>query len=259
MFKASLIENNLFKSAFEAVSSIVGEIQISADVDGLSLKALDQSHITFVTMTLRPELFENYSCDENLKLNIDTEEFIKVLKRLKSDDTLIIEASEDDSKLKLILDSEAKRTFKLNLIDLEYEPPSPPDLEFPSVFKLDFAEFKRTLGDVELFSETITLEYSDEDKKLLSYGAGDYGEASVEGYDMNDDDLDNSHARSKYTIEKIKPMLKADKLTDRILIKLGTDMPLSLTLQHKNFLKAEDLVLAELSYLLAPRIESGEE
>lgn len=262
MFEATIKEITLIKSIFEAVNGIVDEIQINADADGLNMKALDKSHITFITMNLKREIFENYSCDEPMKINIDTDELVKVLKRLKSDDTLIIQSDEDNSKLKLVFESgsnDTRRTFRLNLIDIEYEPPSAPDLEFPSTFKLDFNEFKRTVLDVDLFSDTITLEYKDEDKKLMSYGSGEYGEVTVEGYDVNDEDLDNKNAISRYQIEKIKAMLKADKLSDQILFKLGTNMPLSLSLQHRDFLKGDsELVIAEMSYMLAPRIESEE-
>jgi hypothetical protein len=53
------------------------------------------------------------------------------------------------------------------------------------------------------------------------------------------------------TLEKIKEMLKADKFSDTIVLKLGNDMPLNLSLK---MISDE----GELSFLLAPRIESEE-
>ena len=54
-----------------------------------------------------------------------------------------------------------------------------------------------------------------------------------------------------FSLEKVKEMLKADKFSESAVIRLGNDMPLNLALQM-----ASDE--GELSFLLAPRIESEE-
>ena len=50
---------------------------------------------------------------------------------------------------------------------------------------------------------------------------------------------------------KIREMLKADKFSEEAEISLGTDMPLSLTL---NMVTGD----GKLSFLLAPRLETDE-
>ncbi len=42
MFKAVLSDSNVLKTSFEAISSIVDEVQMKADSDGLRLDALDR-------------------------------------------------------------------------------------------------------------------------------------------------------------------------------------------------------------------------
>ena len=57
MFKAVLSDSNVLKTSFEAISSIVDEVQMQADSDGLRLDALDRSHITFVHLELKSVLY----------------------------------------------------------------------------------------------------------------------------------------------------------------------------------------------------------
>ncbi len=52
MFKAELSDSSILKTSFDAISSIVDEVQIQTDSEGMRLDALDRSHITFVHLRL---------------------------------------------------------------------------------------------------------------------------------------------------------------------------------------------------------------
>lgn len=244
MFKAVLSDSNILKTSFDAISSIVDEVQMQADSEGLRLDALDRSHITFVHLELKPGLFDEFAIDEPLKINVDTEELMKVLKRAKSDD--IVELSVDEGNLIVIFEGEARRRFKIRLIDIEYEAPSPPDLEYPTEFEVPFILLKNSIQDIEIVSDKIVLTVDAD--KFIAEAEGEFGDAKIEY--LHGEKID-TNARSIFSLEKIKEMLKADKFSDTISLKLGNDMPLNLSLK---MISDE----GELSFLLAPRIESEE-
>lgn len=244
MFKAVLSDSNILKTSFDAISSIVDEVQMQADSEGLRLDALDRSHITFVHLELKNGLFDEFICDEPLKINVDTEELMKVLKRSKSDD--IVELSVDEGNLIIIFEGEARRRFKIRLIDIEYEAPSPPGLEYPTEFEVPFVLLKNSIQDIEIVSDKIVL-MVDADK-FVAEAEGEFGDAKIEY--LHGEKID-TNAKSVFSLEKIKEMLKADKFSDIIVLKLGNDMPLNLSLK----MVSEE---GELSFLLAPRIESEE-
>jgi proliferating cell nuclear antigen len=244
MFKAVLSDSNILKTSFDAISSIVDEVQMQADTEGLKLDALDRSHITFVHLELKSGVFDMYSCDEPLKINVDTEELMKVLKRGKSDDML--ELAVDESNLIINFEGEARRTFKIHLIDIEYEPPTPPQLEYPTEFEIPFTLLKNSIQDIDIVSDKISL-IVDEDKFIAS-AEGEFGDATIEY--LHGEKIDDN-AKSVFSLEKIKEMLKADKFSEAVVLRLGNDMPLNLSLKM-----ASDE--GELSFLLAPRIESEE-
>lgn len=244
MFKAVLSDSNILKTSFDAISSIVDEVQMQADSEGLRLDALDRSHITFVHLELKPGLFDEFIIDEPLKINVDTEELMKVLKRAKSDD--IVELSVDEGNLIVIFEGEARRRFKIRLIDIEYEAPSPPDLEYPTEFEVPFILLKNSIQDIEIVSDKIVLTVDAD--KFIAEAEGEFGDAKIEYLHGEKIDI---NAKSIFSLEKIKEMLKADKFSDTILLKLGNDMPLNLSLT----MVSDE---GELSFLLAPRIESEE-
>ncbi|MDI6643805.1 MAG: proliferating cell nuclear antigen (pcna) [Methanobacteriaceae archaeon] len=244
MFKAVLTDPSILKTSFDAISSIVDEVQMQTDNEGLRLDALDRSHITFVHLELKSDLFDEYSCSEPQKINVDTEELMKVLKRAKADD--VLELSLDEGNLIVTFEGEARRVFKIRLIDIEYEAPAPPELEYPTEFEVPFSLLKDSIQDIEIFSDKIIFTV-DEDKFFAS-AEGEFGDAKIEY--LHGEKIEEK-AKSVFSLDKIKEMLKADKFSDVISLRLGNDMPLNLRLK----MVSDD---GELSFLLAPRIESEE-
>ncbi|MDO5827009.1 MAG: proliferating cell nuclear antigen (pcna) [Methanobrevibacter sp.] len=242
MFKAELSNPNILKTSFDAISSIVDEVQIQTDSEGFRLDALDRSHITFVHLELKSSLFDEFVCDEPEKINIDTDEFMKVLKRSKSTDRVIM--SLDEGNFIITFEGEAKRTFKIRLIDIEYESPTPPQLNSPTKFEIPFNLLKDSIQDMDLFSDKITLMVDSE--KFRASAEGEFGDANIEY--IHGEKID-TEAKSVFSLEKIREMLKADKFSEMAIINLGTDIPLYLTLRRVDG-------AGELSFLLAPRIES---
>ena len=244
MFKAELSDPNILKTSFDAISSIVDEVQIQTDSEGLRLDALDRSHITFVHLELKASLFDEFICDEPQKINIDTDELMKVLKRSKSDDRVFM--SLDEGNFILTFEGEAKRTFKIRLIDIEYESPTPPALNHPTKVEIPFSLLKDSIQDMDIFSDKITLMVDSE--KFKAFAEGEFGDANIEY--LHGEKIE-SEAKSVFSLEKIREMLKADKFSDMAIINLGNDVPLYLTLK----MVSGD---GELSFLLAPRIETDE-
>ena len=200
MFKAELSNPNILKTSFDAISSIVDEVQIQTDSEGFRLDALDRSHITFVHLELKSSLFDEFVCDEPEKINIDTDEFMKVLKRSKSTDRVIM--SLDEGNFIITFEGEAKRTFKIRLIDIEYESPTPPQLNSPTKFEIPFNLLKDSIQDMDLFSYKITLMVDSE--KFRASAAGEFGDANIEY--IHGEKID-TEAKSVFSLEKIREIL----------------------------------------------------
>ena len=53
MFKAELSDSSILKTSFDAISSIVDEVQIQTDSEGMRLDALDRSLTNIFVMFLK--------------------------------------------------------------------------------------------------------------------------------------------------------------------------------------------------------------
>lgn len=241
MFKLVLSDPSIFKTSFDAISSIVDEVQIEVDSDGLRLNAIDRSHITYVHLELKESLFDIYECDKPIKLNLDTEELMKVLKRSKSDD--VMELTVDAGSLIITFEGAIKKTFKVKLIDLEYDTPAQPQIEYPININIPITTLKEAIQDIEIVADRVLFDV-DEDKLTLE-AVGEFSDAKVEY--LHGEKITET-AKAIYAIENIKEMLKAEKFADNTYVQFGDDMPLTLVLELLNN-------EGELSFLLAPRIE----
>ncbi|KAF5037393.1 hypothetical protein DSECCO2_565030 [anaerobic digester metagenome] len=242
MFKLILGDSNILKTSFNAIASIVDEVQIRADDEGLRIDALSSDHITFVHLELKVSLFDQYKCDEPIHINVDTEEFMKILKRVDSDD--VVELGVDENNLIISFIGEADRIFKIRLIDISYEAPSPPNLTYPNKFELPFDLLKNSMKDINLVSDKVMFTVNED--RFTAQAEGDFGEAEIRylhGETIVED------VQSVFSLSKISATLKADKFSESALIRLGNDMPLSLTLSD---VPNE----AILNFIVAPRIES---
>lgn len=243
MFKCELSDTNIITSAFESIHLIVDEVQIQVDSDGLRLKALSRAKITFVNLELQSSVFDTYECDTPQSINIDTNEFMKVLKRCKTNDLMVISLT-NDYNLKIEFKSNySDRVFKIRLIDLEYDTPPSPNIPYNNQgVVLPVKVLKDVISDINIFSDRVKFEIKDD--KLHIFEKGSFGECDTEY--LIDEDI-NDTGVSGFSIEKVNELLKAEKFSNLCTLCLGEDVPLTLTYE---------LVTGEglLSFLLAPRL-----
>ena len=244
MFKIELHDSSIFKTIFKSISSIIDEVILECDEEGMRLRGLDRSHITFIQLELKNELFTEYICDTPEKISIDTTELMKVLNRLKSKDVLGL--TTDEGNLIITLTGDATRTFRIKFIDLEYESPQPPRVEYNTCIELPTELLTDSLADIEVFGDRITIQ-TDEDYIMFS-NEGDFGDTEMKylhGQTINET------TRSVFALEKVKDIMKASKISDIIDLYLGNDKPLTIDFEIGND-------EGKLSFLLAPRIDESE-
>lgn len=239
--KLELYNPSIFKEVFDCISHIVDECKLEFSNFGLTINALDKSHITFISLDFKYHLFDTYEVPENESLLIDTVEFIKVLKRCKNDDVLKIET--DESNLILTFEGESTRKYNLRLIDNEYETPKPPALALPVKVNAPSNLIKDTLSDMELFSENFKISVDEDYIRLFADGQiGDTEMKYLHGSNITE------YVKSSYSIDKVKDIFRCSKLSEEVELDIGNDMPIVITFR---LVTGDGLV----SFLLAPRLE----
>jgi len=90
MFEAKLTEGNLLKKIVEAIKDIVTDVNIDVNPSGISLQAMDSSHVALVSLYLSMEGFETYRCDTPSVLGVNVTNLAKVMKLADSEDTITL-------------------------------------------------------------------------------------------------------------------------------------------------------------------------
>merc|ERR1719163_783921 len=146
MFEAKLKEGGILKKIVEAIKDVVSDVNIDVSASGLSLQAMDGSHVALVSLNLSMEGFEHYRCDANMVLGLSIATLAKVMKLASADDAITLQAEQDPSHLKLIFENpknERVTEFTMNLISLDQEHLAIPETEFSSVVTINSGEFTK--------------------------------------------------------------------------------------------------------------------
>lgn len=243
--KMELINNDIFKHCFESVSRIVDEVTCDVDSEGFHMEAIDRSHICFVSLNLTYDLFDTFECEAPERLCLDTNEFMQILKRMKKNDVLGL--SVDENNLIINLMGEVEKTFKIRLIDIDYDAPKSPNLELPVGVEMESNLLKDALGDMDLFGDSLTIEIDTD--YVYIYTNGEFGDANFKY--LHGETGITENVKSSYSIPKLKDIFSASKFSDTVKIMLGNDMPVKFEFHTIG----EDGILG---FLLAPKINQEE-
>ncbi|MFQ5887706.1 MAG: proliferating cell nuclear antigen (pcna) [Candidatus Hydrothermarchaeales archaeon] len=246
MFKATMSDSKLLRSSIDAISNLIDEAGISADNEGLKLRAMDPAHVALVDFQLGKEAFDNFEVTEPLVLGVDLERLNTILKRAGSGEMIGLDLDEDKNMLKIKIKNTSTRTFSLPLIDVSEEELKVPSLDFPSSVEILPNIIKEAIKDAEIVSDHVTLK-TDENNLYIS-AKGDLGNVGVKI--LKDDVIEflsSGEVSSMFSLEYLTDMMKASDLADTVKINLGNDVPVRLDFKAEN---------VQLLFLLAPRIES---
>ena len=246
MFKLVLSDTTIIKEAFNSISKIVDEVVCNIDGEGFRVSAMDRSHICFVFLDLNASVFDEFSCDVPEKICMDTVEFMTVLKRIKKNDVLSL--SNDGNNLIIGLKGDVDREFNIKLIDMNYETPVPPSIEFPVRISVPSNIVNDAITDMNLFSEKLYFIIDDECFTVNTNG--EFGDASFK-YLHGESGINNT-TKASFSIDKLKDIFSASKFSDVVSLNMGNDMPMGMDFE----LVTGD---GKLEYLLAPRLEVDED
>lgn len=105
MFEARLTEALTLKKIVDAIKDLVTDVNIDATPTGLSLQAMDSSHVALVSLTLGQEGFESYRADRAMTLGVSITNLAKVLKLASNEDKIVMKAEEEASSLSITFEN----------------------------------------------------------------------------------------------------------------------------------------------------------
>ena len=207
---------------------------------GLVLKELNKTGKILVHMKLDADKFDVYKYNYHKKkitLGIDIGNLLKCLKCMSHFDTMSWIVDDDDiNKLIIILESEEKKekkTFKLNLMDINEETYDIEPIEFPYLITLPSIDFHKYCKDMAASTDKIEIKATS--NKLYFSGKGENGHAEFEIGETNGGlSITSTTSNSNEIVQgifEIKFLLiftKCTNLCNQVSLLLKNDYPIIL-------------------------------
>lgn len=258
MFEAVLAEGAVLKKLIDAMKDIVTDANLDCAESGISLQAMDSSHVSLVSLALQPELFRMYRCDKSVSLGVNFVSLSKIMKCASNDDKISITAPEDDDTISFMFESEDKITdFDMKLMTLEAEHLGIPETDYVATITMPSAEFARICRDLAIIGENCSISAAKEGVRFAV--DGDLGTGHIT---LRETSQSDAKPEQKVTIKIDEPLelgfalsylnmfTKATPLSATVTLKMAPDVPLVVEYPIDSG--------SHIRYYLAPKIEEDE-
>ncbi len=247
--KITFADARIWRYIISATSKFIEAGYFEIGDEGFKFKALDPSRTALVEFTIPRESFDEFDVSGNHRLVADLESLGKILRSAERDDRISVSWTE--SSITLTFERRGiSRSFTLSLrTEHEIEEIPALDLQLNNEYVTSGTTFYDAIASVEDVGETLWLSGDERSLKLKS--VSDLGEAEIElsldGGTLEDAKVEAPNFSVSFGMEYFSYMKQPIKLSDRVKVRVDSNMPVNLVLEY--------LQGATLSYYVAPRTE----
>lgn len=245
MFKATLSDPGLLKDSIDTIAQLISEGLFKLKDDGIHLMATDRATVAVVNFDMKKQVFDKYQIDQDYSIGINIESFLQILRRAKSKDKLSLEL--EDSKLRIEMKGKYTRSFSIPLLDIsESEVPPIDELEFPNKIQIKTSLLEEGVNDADIVSDHVVMKINSQGFEMESKGDTSNTKMQVNKKFISEMNAEQD-VQATYSLDYLKKMVRASKISDIVKIHLNKDYPMKL-----DFSKPERV---SISFILAPRVE----
>jgi len=255
MFESRLQQAGLLKKVLDAIKDLVTEANFDCSSSGISVQAMDSSHVSLVSLLLRADGFDFYRCDKMRSLGINLSSMSKVLKCASNEDRVTLKAEEDGNSVTFMFETPQQdkiSEFELTVIDIDAEQLGIPDTEYKAVVHMPAQEFQRICRDLTILGETVVVSVTKEGIKFSVSGSLGSGNITCRPTGQVDSNQATTielqePVQLTFALRYLNFFTKATTLADSVTLSMSKDVPLVVEY------RIEDL--GYIRYFLAPKVE----
>ena len=237
-----------FKIFFDVIYDMSSDlVELQFYPDRLVCAVLDRSKTRFFHVEYDDEFFDEYIIDEVNSVVVFVEDLHNLLKSTNRTDVLYLDINDPTMVCKIESDNGNSRVFEFVLPTEMVTSPSAPHIDLPAIFECNVSDLKQSVKDIGLIgSDLYRLVVSDGQLTVMTSDDIATKYANTIQVDLQNPE-DNLVCSSAFTLEYVSQMLKFDKITKDVTLKLGSDMPLFYTFK-------DELMGVTVNGMIAPRI-----
>jgi len=236
MFEARLLQGATLKKLVEAMKDLVTDANLDCSASGISLQAMDSSHVSLCAVMLRADLFDHYRCDRSVALGINFASLSKILKCAGNEDIITMKADDEGEAINFMFETQNLdkiSDFEMKLMNIDSEHLGIPDTEYKSTIRMPAAEFQRICRDLSVLGDTCQISASKDGVKFAVMG--DLGTGNITCRQTSKGDMKEEE---KTIVEVEEPMeltfalrylnffTKATPLSGTVCLRMSPDVPL---------------------------------
>lgn len=243
MFKARM-KMDVLRELVEVIATLVPEAKLVVSKDGVSVKAVDPSHVAMLVLTLNKSAFEEFT-GESTEIGIDVEKFKEILRLSKPGD--LIDLQYDGGKNRLVV-KVGKVTRHMSVVDpAGITDPKVPNVSPPGVAVVSMDELRQGIRGSESISDHVTLVLEPSGFTMHSEGETDRVDLHIPKEGLKRLEVKEA-VRSMYPLDFFSSMVKSITSSETATLHVGNEYPLKIEFSVAN-------ERGEGRFLLAPRVE----
>lgn len=157
--EAKTVQTGAVRTLIEALRSILVEMSLLFDKDGIRMIAMDNTRTVLVHLRLQAEKFEKFTYAHNvpkLIIGVTTDHLYRIVRTATNDDTLTFYIDgEDPNSLGILMENGDKKQihrYKLSLLDRDEPDITLPETEFSTRITMPSLDFQKICRDMTLLS-----------------------------------------------------------------------------------------------------------
>ncbi len=105
MLEAKFSEGAVFKKVVDSFKDLINEANFEFSSGGMSLQAMDTTHVVLVMMLMRADGFEKYRCDRTMPIGVNIGTLSKIIKCAGNDDSITLRADDGGEIINFVFES----------------------------------------------------------------------------------------------------------------------------------------------------------
>jgi proliferating cell nuclear antigen len=260
VFESRIVQGKLLKQIVESMKDLVQDANFDCSEEGISMQAMDSSHVSLVALMMRSEGFDHYRCDRSLSLGLNLGTLSKILKCAANEDTITLKSDDQADSVNLMFEDKNQdriSDFEMKLMDIDSEHLGIPDTEYKVTVKMPSSEFQRICRDLSILGDTCVISVSKEGVKFSVAGDVGTGNISLKNNTAVDNESEavviecEEPVDLTFALRYLNFFTKATALSGTVTLSLSRDVPLVVAYGIENY--------GYVRFYLAPKIdEDGE-
>jgi len=207
---------------------ISGDVPITFSEKGISVCAMDQSHVCLVICDIPATMFTKIDEGEERMVNLNSLDFLKLLSKIKKSDNASLELKDNKLIIKQMVGKRSSR-WSLNIVE-------PEDTELPEIehilstehttkMQLDVSYIKDAISNLEIYDTLSATFTTINDQLIISSGATNIGdfELKIGKDEMTEFESTTEKSEGMFATVYLKQICEIEKLSKKIILEYSTD------------------------------------